>query len=653
LLVVAGAGAGKTTTLASRVAHLIVSGSEPQRILLLTFSRRAAQEMKRRVESMVNLAAQRPAPLQWAGTFHSVGARLLRIYARYLDLDPGFTILDRADAEDLMNRVRGELGFARTDVRFPKKATCLSIYSRTINSEMPLPVVLERWFPYCAGWGEDLRELFSAYVEAKQVQHLMDYDDLLLYWSKMLQVEALAADVSGRFDHILVDEYQDTNRLQSSVISLLRPDGRGVTVVGDDAQAIYAFRAATVRNILDFPAMFDPPARVMTLEQNYRSTQPILDASNGVIALAQERFSKSLWSNRASSQKPFLVSVTDGFEQARYVAENVLRNRELGIPLRGQSVLFRTALHSTLLELELGRRNIPFVKFGGLKFVDTAHLKDLLAILRWGTNCRDSVAGHRALSLIPGIGSKLASRIVGRVVTSRSLVDTLMSFNPIQPAAAFWPDFVVLMRRLCSSSQGWPGDLDAAQGWYDPLLDILHDNPEARRADLDQLGQIAGTFSSREQFLTDLTLDPPDTASDESGKSCLDDEYLTLSTIHSAKGLEWSAVFILSVVDGCIPSVLGVGSCDDLEEERRLLYVGMTRAKNDLHLILPNRLYSDGQPAHGDRSISALRTRFIPPALLHHFEQRHWPDTRKGRDDFGEQLARTNRVRSAVRDMWR
>jgi DNA helicase-2/ATP-dependent DNA helicase PcrA len=575
------------------------------------------------------------------------------MYARSLELDPGFTILDRADAEDLLNRVRSDLGFARTDIRFPKKTTCLSIYSRAVNSELPLADVLEQSFPYCTRWCDELRELFSAYVEAKQLQHLMDYDDLLLYWCKMLQVETIATDVSQRFDHILVDEYQDTNRLQASIISLIRPDGRGVTVVGDDAQAIYSFRAATIRNILDFPKMYYPPARLLTLEQNYRSTQPILKASNSVIALASERFGKTLWSERGSSQKPYLVSVPDGFEQARYVAEQVLQNREHGVPLRSQSVLFRTGHHSTLLELELGRRNIPFVKFGGLKFVDTAHVKDLLAIVRWSTNPRDSVAGHRTLQLIPGIGPKLANRIVSRVLSSRALVDSLMGFNPIQPAAAFWPDLIDLMRRLCMSVMGWPEELVAVRQWYDPLIDLLHDNPEARRADLDQIIQIAGTFASREQFLTDLTLDPPDAASDEAGKPSKNDEYLTLSTIHSAKGLEWSTVFVVNVVDGCIPSDLGAGSEADLEEERRLLYVAMTRAKNDLRLILPHRFYTGDQPQHGDRSVSASRTRFIPPAILTYFEQTSWPARPTNDVDGPLGFAKSRQVRSQIQNMWR
>jgi DNA helicase-2/ATP-dependent DNA helicase PcrA len=630
-----------------------VTGADAQRVLLLTFSRRASQDMRRRVDTIVSQATRQPSTLRWSGTFHSIGARLLRLYARGLELDPGFTILDRGDAEDLMNRVRSNLGLGRTDVRFPLKSTCLSIYSRAVNSECGLPDVLEQTYPFFVSWCDELRELFSAYVEAKQLQHLMDYDDLLLYWSKMLQVEAIAADIGERFDHILVDEYQDTNQLQSSVVGLMRPDGRGVTVVGDDAQAIYSFRAATNRNILDFPAQFSPPARVMTLEENYRSTQPILKASNAVINLAAERFSKTLWSDRKSSQKPFLVSVPDGFEQARYVAEQVLQNRELGIPLRSQSVLFRTGHHSTLLELELGRRNIPFVKFGGLKFVDTAHVKDLLAIVRWSSNFRDSVAGHRTLQLIPGIGPKLANRVFNRALTEQSLADGLMAFNPGQPAAAFWPDLVDLMTRLTKSLVGWPEELDVVRRWYDPLIDLLHDNPEARRADLDQIVQIAGTFESREQFLTDLTLDPPDAASDEAGNPRKNEEFLTLSTIHSAKGLEWSTVFVLNVVDGCIPSDLGAGSQADLEEERRLLYVAMTRAKNDLRLVLPHRFYTGGQPQYGDRSVSASRTRFIPPEVLVDFEQISWParPARDASEAFG--FATSKQVRSQIQNMWR
>jgi len=391
LLVIAGAGSGKTNTLAHRVAHLIVHGADPRRILLMTFSRRAASEMTKRVgriarKAMGDNAGVMTDALAWAGTFHGIGARLLREYCDQIGLNPAFTIHDREDSADLMNLVRHDLGFSKTESRFPTKGTCLAIYSRCVNAETSIEQVLAASYPWCAGWTEELKRLFSGYVEAKQRQNVLDYDDLLLYWAQTMNDPVLANDIGGRFDHVLVDEYQDTNRLQSSILLALKPGGHGLTVVGDDAQSIYSFRAATVRNILDFPGQFSPAASVITLDRNYRSTQAILAAANGVIDLAKERFTKNLWTDRASGAKPQLVSVRDEADQARFIVERVLENREAGALLKQQAVLFRTSSHSGSLEVELTRRNIPFVKFGGLKFLDAAHVKDLLALLRFVEN---------------------------------------------------------------------------------------------------------------------------------------------------------------------------------------------------------------------------------------------------------------------------
>ncbi|HEX2538604.1 MAG TPA: ATP-dependent helicase, partial [Pseudolabrys sp.] len=371
LLIIAGAGSGKTNTLAHRVAHLIATGADPRRILLLTFSRRAALEMRRRVErtgaAVLGPKARTMAEaLTWAGTFHAIGARLLREYAAQIGFEPNFSIHDREDSADLMNLVRHELGFSKLEKRFPLKGTCLAIYSRVVNSEAELADILNFFFPWCAEWHEELRALFAAYVEAKQRQNVLDYDDLLLCWAMMMAERAIADHVGERFDHVLVDEYQDTNRLQARILLGLKPDGRGLTVVGDDAQSIYSFRAATVRNILDFPGHFRPKATVVTLEQNYRSTQPILAASNAVISLAAERYSKNLWSHREAADKPRIVNVADDVAQVGYIVDTILENRESGIPLKAQAVLFRTSSHSGALEVELTRRNIPFVKFGGL-----------------------------------------------------------------------------------------------------------------------------------------------------------------------------------------------------------------------------------------------------------------------------------------------
>ena len=403
LLVIAGAGTGKTLTLASRVARLVLAGTDPQRILLLTFSRRAAQAMERRCGRVLHAAlglraTQRAPGLAWAGTFHSIGARLLREVAGAIGLSAQFTIHDRGDAEDLMGLVRQELGLAATTKRFPLKATCLAIYSRVVNSQQPLDSVVQTLYPWCLGWEAELKQLLRAYVQAKQQQQVLDYDDLLLYWQQLMAEPALAAAIGARFDHVLVDEYQDTNRLQAAILKALKPDGQGLTVVGDDAQSIYAFRAAEVRNILDFPSQFEPPARVLTLTRNYRSTQPILDASNAVISLAAERYTKNLWSDR-TGERPRLVTVQDEMAQARWVADAVLAYREGGLELKQQAVLFRTGHHSAALELELTRRNVPFVKFGGLKFLEAAHVKDLLSVLRWVQNPRSRLAGFRVAQL--------------------------------------------------------------------------------------------------------------------------------------------------------------------------------------------------------------------------------------------------------------
>jgi DNA helicase II / ATP-dependent DNA helicase PcrA len=414
LLIIAGAGTGKTNTLAHRVSHLILQNIDPGRIMLLTFSRRAAVEMTRRVQRIASHVLPERARLladglTWSGTFHAIGARLLREYADQIGLDRNFTIHDREDSADLMNLVRHDIGLSKTEKRFPAKGTCLAVYSRVVNAETALAEVLSANFPWCAGWEAELKKLFASYVEAKQRQNVLDYDDLLLYWAQMMQEGEIAGEVSSRFDHVLVDEYQDTNRLQASILLAIKPAGRGLTVVGDDAQSIYSFRAATVRNILDFPQQFTPPACIITLNRNYRSTQPILAAANAVIDLAVEQHKKELRSDRHSAERPQLVSVRDEADQARYVAERVLEHREAGIRLKQQSVLFRASHHSAPLEIELTRRNIPFVKFGGLKFLEAAHIKDVLAFLRWVENLRDRVSGFRVIQLLPGAGPALAA----------------------------------------------------------------------------------------------------------------------------------------------------------------------------------------------------------------------------------------------------
>ena len=585
LLIIAGAGTGKTNTLAHRVAHLITTGADPGRILLLTFTRRAAEIMGRRAERIVGKKAR----VSWSGTFHAIANRLLRLHGSSVGLDPSFTVLDRSDSADLLNVVRNDLGFAKLAARFPKKDTCLAIYSHVVNTRGSIETTLKSSFPAYTDWHEQLKALFKGYVEAKQRRHVLDYDDLLLYWFYLM--EGVGEDVRRRFDHVLVDEYQDTNFLQAEIVLKL---GNSITVVGDDAQAIYAFRGAAVRNILDFPNHFDPPAHVVKLEQNYRSVQPILDASNAVIG-------KSLFSERRSEQKPLLVAAKDEQAQADYIVERVLATREAGVPLHHQAVLMRAAHHSDLLEIELGRRNIPFVKYGGLKFLEAAHVKDVLCILRWAENPRDDIAGFRVLQLLPGIGPAHARRILNGGTAIPSTLNDLLD-------------------GLRKATQ-WPGQLGMVRKWYEPHLERLYEGASVRAADLETLETLANNHPAREAFLSDLTLDPPEALGDLAADPLIDEEYLILSTIHSAKGQEWDAVFVLNVVDGCIPSDMATGSKEEIEEERRLLYVAMTRARDQLYLIQPHRFYTGTSRRNGDRHIYAPRTRFIPEDLLPLFER--------------------------------
>jgi len=621
LLIVAGAGTGKTQTLAHRLGVLVARGTDPRRILLLTFSRRAAQEMTRRAARLVG-ARGGGETLPWAGTFHAVGNRLLRRHAPEIGLDPAFTLLDREDAADLLDRLRHERELSRTDRRFPRKGTCLAIYSSVVNTQAPLRAALETRFPWCLEWEAELRGLFAAYVDAKAQRAVLDYDDLLLYWFHLMSDAALARRIGELFDHVLVDEYQDTNTLQAEILRRLRPDGRGVTVVGDDAQAIYSFRAASVGNILAFPRQYEPPATVVLLEQNYRSTQPILDAANAVIALAPDRFDKRLQAVRAGAGRPVLATVRDEAAQVDYVVQRILERREAGVPLRQQAVLFRSSHHSDALEVELGRRNIPFVKFGGLRFLEAAHVKDALACLRWAENARDSLAAFRVAQLLPGMGPRLADALFRHVSASaRPLAPAMTDFEPPAATRADWPAFVALYGRLCDPASPWAAQMGLVRRWYEPHLTRLYDDARVRLGDLEQLEQLAAAAPCRERFLSDLTLDPPSATGAEAGDPHLDEDYLILSTIHSAKGQEWDTVFVLNAADGCIPSDLATGHPAEIEEERRLLYVAMTRAKTTLALIHPLRFYVRQQHRLGDRHVFTPRTRFIPDAILDKFDR--------------------------------
>ncbi len=641
LLVIAGAGTGKTSTLAHRVAWLLLQGVAPERLLLLTFTRRAAIEMIRRAQHVVAeaLAArggrgQAPAALRlpWSGTFHSVGNRLIREFAPRLGLDPSFSILDRGDAADLMDVVRQRLGLARTDRRFPRKDTCLGIYSHRVNTARDLRHTLETVYPWCLDWEEDLTRLYRAYVEAKLEQQVLDYDDLLLYWQVMVQEPSIAAAISRRFDHLLVDEYQDTNALQAEILLRLRPGGEGVTVVGDDAQSIYSFRAATVDNILDFPDRFTPAARVVTLDVNYRSTQGILDAANALMEEGGRQFRKHLQGTRGAGARPRHVTVLDEQSQAAYVIERVLDARERGVELRRQAVLFRNADHSDVLELELMRRQIPFVKYGGLKFLEAAHVKDLLAVLRWADNPRNRIAAFRVLQLLPGIGPGHAQRICDGFEQSGFSWSWLASQKVPAASREQWPRLVELLTAIGGENSRWEGQVERARRWYEPLLQERYENAAVRRADLEQLERLSVQYPTREAFVSELTLDPPQASGDHAGDPLLDEDYLVLSTVHSSKGQEWENVFLLNVTDGSFPSEFSTGRPELIDEERRLLYVAMTRARSELHLLTPVRFYVTQQSPTGDRYVHGAGSRFLTPRVLGQFERGAWPEQPQGED---------------------
>ncbi len=632
LLIIAGAGTGKTNTLAHRVAWLVLCGVHPERILLLTFTRRAAQEMTRRTERILDAtlrergsAGRAGEELHWAGTFHSIANRLLRQYARNLGLDPGFSVIDRGDSADLLDVARHELGLAARDKRFPRKDTCLAIYSHRVNTQRELEETLREQYPWCVEWHDELKRLYREYVQRKQSEQLLDYDDLLLYWQILMSDAALARAVGAAFDHVLVDEYQDTNTLQAEILLRMKPDGAGLTVVGDDAQAIYSFRAATVDNILEFPQCFSPPAATVALEQNYRSTQPILDSANALMAESARQHRKELRALRRGGEPPALVSAADLRQQAEYVAARVLANRETGLLLRRQAVLFRNSADSDLLEIELSRRNIPFVKYGGLRFLEAAHVKDLLSVLRWADNPKNTLAAFRVLQLLSGMGPANARRVIDALSAGGHRLAVLRTLAVPAAATDDFSALTELLGWLSDAATPWPGQARRAREWYEPQLERLYDAAHMRAADLEQLEQLATQYPSRERFLTELTLDPPQATGNEAGPPLLDEDYLVLSTVHSAKGQEWDAVYVLNVTDGSFPSEFAGGRPAQIEEERRLLYVALTRARSQLELICPLRFHVTQQPRLGDAHVYGARSRFLSARVMRTLRERAPP----------------------------
>ena len=618
LLIIAGAGTGKTRTLVYRVAHLIDTGVRPERILLLTFTRRAAHEMLSRAERLVGSATARVS----GGTFHSTGHRILRQFGATAGLPSDFTIMDQGDAEDLMQLSRAHLGYAQKTKRFPKKETLHYIYSRHINTEQAIEEIIYQDFPRFVDYTADITRIFADYTGRKHDRNLVDYDDLLLFWALLLeQSESLAARVAGQYGHILVDEYQDTNLLQARILRGMCRDHKNLTVVGDDAQSIYSFRGANFRNILEFPAQF-PGTRLVTLEQNYRSTQPILDVTNTLISRAEERFSKSLYTVRTGGEKPWLVTARDEQQQTRFVVDRVLELHELGTPLREIAVLFRAGYMSADLEIELTNRKIPFEKWGGLKFLEAAHVKDVLAFLRVLDNPRDEVSWYRIFMLLPGIGDVTARAIIASMAERAWDPDAFTHFVPPPRARDAHQALSSLLRVLRKSGDdagALGAQIDAIRQLYDDILRQRYDRPEPRLADLDQLRTIAAGYPSRSAFLAALALDPPSNTQDlATGSSDAEDDCLVLSTAHSAKGKEWDAVFVIWAVDGWFPLARAAESADELEEERRLMYVAMTRARNHLAVSYPLNVYTSRRSM--DYSMDQL-SRFIDRGVREQMER--------------------------------
>ncbi|HET7488651.1 MAG TPA: ATP-dependent helicase [Acidimicrobiales bacterium] len=613
LLVVAGAGSGKTRTLACRVARMLGSGVRPERLLLLTFSRRAAREMLHRAGVLADADGARRV---WGGTFHAVGNRLLRQHGAAVGLRPGFTVLDQGDGADLLGLVRADLGLGEQGRRFPRKDTLAAIYSQVVNAQQRLADVLERSYPWCAGEVEGIKEVFAAYVERKRARNVVDYDDLLLYW-RALASSGAGAVLRTAFDHILVDEFQDTNAVQADIVAGMAGPGVAVTVVGDDAQAIYGFRAGSARHMLEFPERY-PGTEIVVLDRNYRSTPTVLGAANAVMAGASEGFAKQLRAVRPGAERPVLATCADELAQSAFVCDSVLEHRERGVPLHRQAVLFRTGHHSDGLELELARRNIPFVKYGGLKFLETGHVKDLLALLRILENPADELAWMRVLGLVEGVGPATTRRLLDQlgVAEAAALARLLGDGCPRFPAAAAG-DLASLRSALGDCLEaGLPpaSQVERLSRACVPLFARRYPGTASvRLADLEHLRSLAGAYASRSRFLAELTLDPPSATSDLAGPPHLDDDWLVLSTIHSAKGGEWQVVHLIHASDGNIPSDMALGSAAEVEEERRLLYVALTRARDTLVVSYPLRYHVHRQRLD-DRHTWGQPSRFLSGA---------------------------------------
>jgi DNA helicase-2/ATP-dependent DNA helicase PcrA len=605
LLILAGAGTGKTTTLCARVAWLVSEGVAPERIMLLTFTRRAAREMLERTRALVALPGGSRGVV--GGTFHSIAHRFVRTHASSLGLTPGFAVLDAGDAADLIDLIREEHSHAQRRRRFPRKSTLLDIYSRTLNFQRTLSEVVAEAFPWCEEHVEAMAMLFKAYTARKRSLGVLDLDDLLLYWRALAGDEVIGPAIERSIEHVLIDEYQDVNELQVDIVRSLRREHDDLTAVGDDMQSIYGWRSASAEHILAFPSEF-PHATLVTLERNYRSTQPILDTANALAAQASRSYPKRLRTEIGLGSRPHLIFCRDESAQGSEVCDRVLEARERGIDLRRQAVLMRTSHDSDLLELELTRRQIPFVKYGGLRYLEAAHVKDLMALFRLVGNPGNELAWFRVLQLLDGVGPVTARRVLDVLVTRAAAAGGApASPKPgEQPDAAAWtearellpaaarPGGDTLSAALVAARADGMGAGAQAERLRDalaPLVRARYPDGPVRLHDLDQLVAAARDSSDIGHFAAELALDPPQSSADLAGSPHLDEDYLVLSTIHSAKGLEWEAVHVLALYDGNFPACMSAGSSESIDEERRLLYVAMTRARRELHLYVPVRYY--------------------------------------------------------------
>jgi len=614
LLILAGAGTGKTATLCARVAWLVSEGIAPERIMLLTFTRRAAREMLQRTRALV---AQPGAGGVVGGTFHSVAHRFVRTYCAALGLEAGFAVLDAGDAADLIDLIREEHGHAQASRRFPRKSTLLDLYSRTVNAQRALSDVVAESFPWCGEHLESIAALFKAYTARKRAFRVLDLDDLLLYWRALAADEVVGRAIERGIDHLLIDEYQDVNGLQAEIVGALRRERRDVTAVGDDLQAIYGWRSASPDHILRFAGAAFPDATVVTLERNYRSSQPILDTANALAAQVPRSYPKRLRSERQAGARPELVFCRDESAQGAEVCDRVLEARERGIDLRDQGVLMRASHDSDLLELELARRQIPFAKYGGLRYLEAAHVKDLVALLRLVDSPGNELSWFRVLQLVEGVGPVSARRATD-LLTGSLAADGLAAWPRAReqlPSCARDPaDALVAALRTARSQRTAGVQAETLRDALAPLVAGRYPDSVPRLADLEQLVAAARNSTSLAHFVAELALDPPQSSSDLAGPPHLDEDYLVLSTIHSAKGLEWGAVHVLALYDGNFPACMSAGSSEAIDEERRLLYVAMTRARRQLHLYVPVRYYhrpKGADDAHGYGKPSRFLTELV------------------------------------------